>query len=228
MRRLIRDISSVLIISGALLLIDAGATLLWQEPVTALIAVIERSQVNKQFLSYSSHPLTRLDQHVLIGLPSARSKIAFLARKEQREIATGDAIGTIAIPSIGVNDNIIQGTDTASLQRGPGHYPETSFPGLGQTVAIAGHRTTYLAPFRNINTLVHGDKIVVNMPYGRFTYVVQYHKIVLPTDIGVIDNVGYERLVLSACNPLYSAAQRVIVFARLQHVQPLGAALNSA
>ncbi len=65
------------------------------------------------------------------------------------------------------------------------------------------------------------------MPYGRFTYVVQYHKIVLPTDIGVIDNVGYERLVLSACNPLYSAAQRIIVFARLQHVQPLGAALNS-
>jgi len=226
MRRLIRDISSVLIISGGLLLLDAGATLLWQEPVTALIAVIERSQVNKQFLSYRSDPLTRLDQHVLVGLPSARSKIEFLARKEQREVGTGDAIGTIQIPSIGVNDNVIQGTDTASLQRGPGHYPETAFPGLGQTVAIAGHRTTYLAPFRNINTLVHGDKIVLSMPYGRFTYVVQYHKIVLPTDIGVIDNVRYERLVLSACNPLYSAAQRVIVFARLAHVQPLGAALN--
>jgi sortase A len=228
MRRLIRDISSVLIISGALLLIDAGATLLWQEPVTALIAVIERSQVNKQFLSYSNHSLSRLDQHVLIGLPSSHSKIAFLARREQREVGTGDAIGTIQIPSIGVNDTIIQGTDTASLQRGPGHYPETAFPGLGQTVAIAGHRTTYLAPFRNINTLVHGDKIMLNMPYGRFTYVVQYDKIVLPTDIGVINNKGYERLVLSACNPLYSAAQRIIVFARLQHVQPLGAALNSA
>jgi sortase A len=228
MRRLIRDISSVLIISGALLLIDAGATLLWQEPVTALIAVIERSQVNKQFLSYSNHSLSRLDQHVLIGLPSSRSKIAFLARKEQREVGTGDAIGTIQIPAIGVNDTIIQGTDTASLQRGPGHYPETAFPGLGQTVAIAGHRTTYLAPFRNINTLVHGDKIMLNMPYGRFTYVVQYDKIVLPTDIAVINNKGYERLVLSACNPLYSAAQRIIVFARLQHVQPLGAALNSA
>jgi sortase A len=228
MRRLIRDISSVLIISGGLLLLDAGATLLWQEPVTALIAVIERSQVNKQFLNYRSDPLTRLDQHVLVGLPSARSKIEFLARKEQRDVGTGDAIGTIQIPSIGVNDSIIQGTDTASLQRGPGHYPETAFPGLGQTVAIAGHRTTYLAPFRNVNTLVHGDKIVLNMPYGRFTYVVQYDKIVPPTDIGVIDNVGYERLVLSACNPLYSAAQRIIVFARLAHVQPLGAALNPA
>jgi sortase A len=228
MRRLIRDISSVLIISGGLLLLDAGATLLWQEPVTALVAVIERSQVNKQFLSYDSHPLTRLDQHVLVRLPSEHSRIAFLARKEEGEVSAGDAIGTIQISAIGVNDNIIQGTDTANLERGPGHYPETSFPGLGQTVAIAGHRTTYLAPFRNINTLSHGDKIVLNMPYGRFTYVVEYQKIVVPTDLGVIDNEGYDRLVLSACNPLYSAAQRIIVFARLAHVQPLGAALNPA
>ena len=58
------------------------------------------------------------------------------------------------------------------------------------------------------------------MPYARFTYVVQYHKIVLPTALWVTNNVGYERLVLSACNPLYSAAQRIIVFARLQEVQP--------
>ena len=62
------------------------------------------------------------------------------------------------------------------------------------------------------------------MPYGRFTYVVQYHRIVAPTDIGVTRNVGYERLVLSACNPLYSAAQRIIVFARLKAVKPLGPA----
>jgi sortase A len=228
MRRLIRDISSVLIISGGLLLVDAGATVLWQEPITALVAVIERSQVNKQFLTYSSHPLTQLDQHVLVGLPSEHSRIAFLARKEEREVSAGDAIGTIQIPAIGVNNNIIQGTDTANLQRGPGHYPETSFPGLGQTVAIAGHRTTYLAPFRNINTLSHGDKIMLNMPYGRFTYVVQYDRIVQPTDVAVINNKNYERLVLSACNPLYSAAQRIIVFARLARVQPLGAALNRA
>jgi len=228
MRRLIRDISSVLIISGLLLLVDAGVTLIWQEPVTAVIAVIERSNVNTQFLNYHSDPLTALDQHVLRTLGSSDSRIAFLARKEQRQVSSGDAIGTIEIASIGVDDNIIQGTDTANLQRGPGHYPSTSFPGLGQTVAIAGHRTTYLAPFRNINTLVKGNKIVVTMPYGRFTYVVQYHQIVAPTALWVINNVGYDRLVLSACNPLYSAAQRIIVFARLQHVEPLGAALNAA
>jgi sortase A len=228
MRRLIRDVSSVLIISGLLLLLDAGVTLLWQEPVTAVIGLIQRSQIDKRFLSYASAPLPPVDQQALASFNSTQQRIEFLARREQAQVAAGDAIGTIQIGAIGINDNIVQGTDTSSLEKGPGHYPQTGLPGLGQTVAIAGHRTTYLAPFRNINTLVPGDKIVVNMPYARFTYVVQYHRIVLPTALWVIDNVGYERLVLSACNPLYSAAQRIIVFARLQEEQPLGAALGAA
>jgi sortase A len=95
---------------------------------------------------------------------------------------------------------------------------------MGQTVAVAGHRTTYLAPFRRINELAPGDRIVVTMPYGRFVYRVEYHRIVLPTALWVTHNLGYDRLVLSACNPLYSAAQRIIVFARLQSVRPRGPA----
>ena len=228
MRRVIRDISSVLIISGLLLVLDAGVTLVWQEPVTAAIGLIMRTQINQRFLSYRSAPLTLIDKHALVNLPLQRQRIAYLARREERQLATGDAAGRIAIGKIDASYDIIQGTDTASLEKGPGHYPGTSLPGLGQTVAIAGHRTTYLAPFRNINALAPGDKIVLTMPYGRFTYVVQDHKIVLPTAVWVIDNVGYDRLVLSACNPLYSAAQRIIVFARLKSVQPLGAARSTA
>ncbi len=91
-------------------------------------------------------------------------------------------------------------------------------------MAIAGHRTTYLAPFRHIDALKPGDRILVKMPYAQFTYTVQYHRIVPPTALWVTKNVGYDRLVLSACNPLYSAAQRIIVFARLSNVVPLGAA----
>ena len=132
------------------------------------------------------------------------------------------------MPKIGASFDIVQGTDAASLEKGPGHYPETSLPGLGQTVAIAGHRTTYLAPFRHIDALKPGDQIDVKMPYANFTYTVQYHKIVLPTALWVINNVGYDRLVLSACNPLYSAAQRIIVFAKMTHFQPLGAARAKA
>ena len=221
--RLIRDVSTVLIISGLLLVIDAGVTILWQEPVTAVIALIKRSQIDKRYLSYHSAPLSPLDQHALGDLSTMQQRIRYLARREQRQVATGDAIGRITIKKIGASYEVIQGTDTQSLEKGPGHYPQTAFPGLGQTVGIAGHRTTYLAPFRHIDALKPGDRIVLTMPYARFTYVVQYHKIVLPRALWVIRNVGYERLVLSACNPLYSAAQRIIVFARLQGVLPTGA-----
>jgi sortase A len=221
---LVRDISSVLMISGLLLVLDAGLTLVWQEPVTAVIGLIQRSQINKQYLSFQTAPLTPVERHVIVTLPKPVDRIAYLARREQHQVATGDAIGHISIPKIGASYDVVQGTDEASLEKGPGHYPGTAFPGLGQTVAIAGHRTTYLAPFRHLDALKEGDRIVVKMPYGLFTYVIQYRQIVLPTALWVTHNVGYERLVLSACNPLYSAAQRIIIFARLKSVTPLGPA----
>jgi sortase A len=223
-RRLVRDISSVLMISGLLLVIDAGLTLVWQEPVTAVIGLIQRSQINKQYLSFQTAPLTPVEQHVIVALPKPVDRIAYLARREQHQVGTGDAIGRISIQKIGASYDVVQGTDESSLEKGPGHYPATAFPGLGQTVAIAGHRTTYLAPFRHLDALKPGDRIVVKMPYGLFTYAVQYRKIVLPTALWITRNVGYERLVLSACNPLYSAAQRIIIFARLESVKPLGPA----
>jgi sortase A len=224
LRRLVRDISSVLMISGLLLVLDAGATLVWQEPVTAVIALIKRSEIDKQYLSFQTAPLTPVERHALVKLPDYSQRIAYLARREQHQVATGDAIGHISIPKIGASYDVVQGTDEASLEKGPGHYPDTAFPGLGQTVAIAGHRTTYLAPFRHLDALGPGDRIVLRMPYAVFTYTVQYHQIVLPTALWITHNVGYERLVLSACNPLYSAAQRIIIFARLKSVTPLGPA----
>ena len=224
LRRLVRDISSVLIISGVLLVLDAAVTLVWQEPVTAVIALVKRSQIDQQYLSYTKTPLAPAQAHALTDLPTLQDRLAFLARSEQHEVANGDAIGRITIPKIGASYITVQGTDTADLEKGPGHYPGTAFPGLGQTVAIAGHRTTYLAPFRHVDSLRPGDKIMLRMPYGLFTYAVQYTKIVKPTALWVTQNVGYDRLVLSACNPLYSAAQRIIIFARLKSVTPLGPA----
>jgi sortase A len=223
--RLLRDISSVLILSGLLLVLDAGVTVLWQEPVTALIGVIERAGVDTSYLNYKRTPLSQLDQQALAGLTATSKRIAYLARLERRRAPTGAAIGKIQISRIGASFNVIQGTDTTSLEKGPGHYPATAFPGLDQTVAIAGHRTTYLAPFRHVDSLRPNDRIVLTMPYARFTYVVQKTQIVVPTALWVTHNVGYERLVLSACHPLYSASHRIIVFARLFEVEPLGAAL---
>jgi sortase A len=216
LRRFVRDVSSVLIISGLLLIADAAVTLIWQEPITAVVAMIRQGEVNKRFLSFRTAPLSAVETHALKALPDDRARIRFLARREQRQIHRGDAIGRLVIPRIGVHYDVVQGDDDLSLQKGPGHYPDTAFPGLGRTVAIAGHRTTYLAPFRHIDVLKPGDQIVLEMPYARFTYVVQFHRIVAPTALWVTHDVGYERLVLSACNPLYSAAQRIIVFARLR------------
>ena len=227
-RRLIRDVSSVLIISGVLMLIDAGLTLVWQEPVTAVIGLIRQGQIDKRYLSFRTVPLDGLESHAVAALTNIHDKIAALARIEAREVPPGAAIGRILINKIGVSYDIVQGTDTSSLEKGPGHYPTTAFPGLGQTVAIAGHRTTYLAPFRRLNDLDPGDRIELQMPYANFTYVVQYQKVVVPNAWWITDNVGYERLVLSACNPLYSAAQRIVVFARLSEVTPTPAALSGA
>jgi sortase A len=224
MRRALRAISTVLIVAGVLMISDAGITLAWQEPVSALLARIEQNKLSGQLDKIEEAPATRVQRRVLAALETDRRKVAFLAREARRKAQEGDPIGRIAIPKIGADFVVVQGTDSASLRKGPGHYPSTTFPGLPGTVAIAGHRTTYLAPFRKVDELKRGDKIVLTMPYGRFAYDVQRTQIVQPTALWVTRDVGYQRLVLSACHPLYSAAQRIIVFARLSGVTPLGAA----
>ncbi len=125
-------------------------------------------------------------------------------------------MGRIVIPRIGASFVVVKGTDTAALESGPGIYSETSFPGVGGTTAIAGHRTTYLAPFRHVDALRRGNRILLNMPYAHFTYTVTGERVVAPTDVrAAVGKVGYSRLVLSACTPLFSAAKRLLVFARL-------------
>ena len=111
-------------------------------------------------------------------------------------------------------------TAAETLRKGPAHYPDTALPGQGGTVAVAGHRTTYLAPFRSIDELRRGQPIVVTMPYGRFTYRVERARIVEPTALWVTRRAAHERLVLTACHPLYSAEQRIVVFARLTQSEP--------
>jgi sortase A len=224
MRRALRAFSTVLIVAGALLIADAAITLAWQEPFSAVLARIQQDKLSGQLKQIERAGPTQAQRRALRTLPSDRKRIAFLARVTRSRAQTGAPIGRIRIAKIGADFVVVQGTDSASLRKGPGHYPATTFPGLSGTVAIAGHRTTYLAPFRNVDQLKHGDPIVLDMPYGRFTYAVQETRIVSPDALWVTHDVGYDRLVLSACHPLYSAAKRIIVFARLRSVEPLGAA----
>jgi len=224
-RRLLRWLSSALIVLGGLALLDAGVTLVWQEPFSALYARIQQSRLSDTLSSVEHAPPTLLEEGRLALLPDPRGRVAFLARELERRAAAGSAVGRIRIPTIGASFVVVKGTSTSDLESGPGIYSDTSFPGVPGTTAIAGHRTTYLAPFRHIDALRRGDQIVLDMPYARLTYTVVGQRVVDPTDVGAaVDRVGYSRLVLSACTPLFSAARRLLVFARLSEVEPLRAA----
>lgn len=225
-RRVLRAISTVLIVVGLLMIADAGVTLAWQEPISALLARIEQNKLSGRLGRIERAAPTPVERRVLAALATQQRRIAFLARETRRTARAGDPIGRIDIPKIGADFVVVQGTDAASLRKGPGHYPQTTFPGLGGTVAIAGHRTTYLAPFHDVNELKPGDRIVLTMPYARFDYAVQRVRIVSPNALWIERDVGYERLVLSACHPLYSASHRIVVFARLRRATARGAALR--
>ena len=222
---MLRALSTVLIISGVLMLSDAALTVAWQEPVSAVYARIVQGRLGDDLRKLELAKPSARDLAALRSLENARTRMAFLARSLRRTADRGEAVGRIRIARIGASFVVVKGTDAASLRKGPGIYDEAPFPGAPGTVAIAGHRTTYLAPFRRIDKLQPGDEISVEMPYGRFTYRVQQRKIVAPTTVSVVKRVSYDRLVLSACHPLYSADKRVVVFARFVRAQARGAAL---
>jgi len=221
-RRVIRVLSTVLIIAGGLLLLDAGLTVVWQEPVSAVYGRINQGKLGGQLEKLEAAPVPPLERRALKALPDDDKKLAFLARSLKRRAKGGEAVGRINIPRIGAHYVVVDGTDANDLRKGPGLYEQTPFPGAGGTTAIAGHRTTYGAPFRHVDQLKKGNRIIVTMPYGRFTYTVERLQIVKPTALWVIQRVSYDRLVLSACHPLYSAAKRIIVFARLTDAEPRG------
>jgi sortase A len=209
-----RFVAAVLITSGILLLVDAAVTVAWQEPISALIADREQADLRGQLKLLER--LSASDQRALTSLrDDTPRQLAALAAKASGRARSGHALGRLQMPTLRRSYVFVQGTSGGSLRRGPGHYSGTPLPGEPGTVAIAGHRTTYLAPFRTIDQLQPGDPLVLEMPYGVFTYRVQETRIVKPSAVWVTRSTGYPRLVLTACHPLYSAANRIVVFAKL-------------
>jgi sortase A len=220
-RTLLRQVSTILILAGLLLLADVGLTLVWQEPVSALYADWRQDALADDLEELREPDLSPGERKALERLPLDKDRAAFLARALNRRTDAGDPLGRIHIPEVDIDKVIVEGTDGGSLRKGPGHYPETPLPGIRGTVAIAGHRTTYGAPFRDLDKLEVGDTIDVEMPYGHFIYRVQRVQIVDPSATWVTRRVGYDRLVLTACHPKYSAAQRIVIFARLERAEKL-------
>ncbi|MGV3757941.1 MAG: class E sortase [Actinomycetota bacterium] len=137
-------------------------------------------------------------------------------------VPDGEATARIVIPEIGVDKIVVEGVSLRVLKKGPGHFPETPLPGQEGNAAIAGHRTTYGAPFNRIDELEPGDEITVETVQGEFRYLVSEQLIVSPTQVDVLEDKGDDRLTLIACHPKYSARQRIVVVAQLApEVEPL-------
>ena len=127
----------------------------------------------------------------------------------------GEAIAQIVAPVMGLDSIVVSGTTVSDLRKGPGHYTDSAALCSTGNAAIAGHRTTYGAPFGDIANLKFGDEIRVNTPYGNCIYTVTERFIVEPSDTWVVKDQGDNRLTLTSCHPKYSAAQRYIVVAKL-------------
>ncbi|MBN2169527.1 MAG: class E sortase [Actinobacteria bacterium] len=127
-------------------------------------------------------------------------------------------VAHLTIPKIDVDYIVVDldgMDDQDNLKRGPGHVPGTAYPGVTGNVVIAGHRTTYGAPFRNIDKLEAGDKIIIETLDGKFVYEVTEQLKVDPSDISVLNQEGKPRVTLSACDPPYGASKRLIVIGDL-------------
>jgi sortase A len=127
----------------------------------------------------------------------------------------GKAVAVIRIPKIGVTRTVVEGVTVDELKRGVGHYPTSPLPGQKGNVSMAGHRTTYGQPFHNVDKLDKGDRIEFTTVQGDFVYEVESLEIVKPSDTQILDDKGDNRLTLIACHPKYSAAERIIVHAKL-------------
>jgi sortase A len=219
------------LVSGLGVLVLAWlAFTMWQgDPFTSLYTTYEQHQLASQLTSTEN----RWAKSKAFSISAASRRATASARQLElaertkleavayaSSLKDGDALGRIIIPRFGLNMVVVQGTTTSDLERGPGHYDAasgetTSLPGMGGVIGIAGHRTTFLHPFRHIDELKIGDKITVVMPYGTFRYTVERHEIVSSTDWSILKHQPFEELVLSACHPLYSASHRYVIFARL-------------
>jgi sortase A len=223
MRRTGRVASLGLLAAGALALVWVVIVWQWQDPFTALYTTWQQhrlqAQLHRELHAYEPRPGAG---RVLVSSRAEAREIRSAAARLRRSAGTGQAIGRIVVPRLGLNMILVNGTDDASLRRGPGRDLRTYMPGQNRLVYVAGHRTTYLAPFSHIDAIRPGDPVTLEMPYGTFRYRAVRHVIVPADDLAVLRSPKHELLALQACNPRFFATQRYIVYARLVAVDLRG------
>ncbi|HEX2135911.1 MAG TPA: sortase [Microvirga sp.] len=220
--RLLRALPFVLLVIGGLLLVEGAVTVLWKEPFSALLTAQSQGELGDK--------LRQMEEQAAAEEAQNRRQLARYQHRRavqvNRSTSPGEPLGRLRIPKLDLSKVVVQSTAESSLTKGPAHYTETPLPGQrgNWTVGIAGHRTTYDAPFRRINELKRGNKIIFTLPYGRFTYEVSKTRIVDAGYLKAFVPQGKKMIVLTACHPLYSAAQRILVYGTLTKAEPRGAA----
>jgi sortase A len=218
-RRLARLAGSLLVAAGVLTIAWCLVVWQWQDPATAVYTWWQQRELDS---TYSS----AVDDFRLPVLPAPsqgpavrhRIPVTTVAREYRAGLDVGAPVGRLHVPRLGLDVVIVNGTDESSLRKGPGRDLRTFMPGEHQLVYVAGHRTTFGAPFADIDAMRPGDRITVDVPYGAFRYRVTGHSIVEDTDLSVLRSHGREQLALQACHPRFFATQRYIVWASLEHV----------
>lgn len=219
MRRFARILGIALAAIGVLTLAWVIVVWQWQDPFTGLYTRWEQHKLAQQL----QHEFATQPGPKFVGNESLAAEVRAieLAAARFRHASTGgQAIGRIIIPRLGLNMVLVNGTDETSLERGPGRDLRSYMPGQNRLVYIAGHRTTFLAPFAEINEIQPGDRIWLEMPYGRFVYRAFRHVIVPADDLAVLRSPRHELLALQACHPRFFATHRYIVYAHLVDVSP--------
>ena len=240
MRQTARVAGTFLLGAGVLMLIWAVIVWRWQDPLTALYATAQQHRLaasfDQRFATYrpivrpkptkpGTHPRTPVRARPVTTLASLRRERALVrteARRYRKSLHVGDALGRIVVPRLGLKSIVVTGTDHDSLTKGPGWYTGTFLPGEGQLVYIAGHRTTYLAPFAHIEQLRPGDTVPLELPYATIVYRVVSHVIVPANDVARLKSHGIEEVALQACHPRFFATHRYIVYARPTQLIPRG------
>jgi sortase A len=231
-RQTLRIAGTFLLGAGVLTLAWVALVWRWQDPFTALYATYQQHRLaatyEQRVAAYKplrlpdSKPSTTPRRTKPDRERAERRLMAEEAKRYRLSLREGDPIGRIKVPRMGINSVLVAGTDSDTLTKGPGWYRGTFLPGEGQLIYIAGHRTTYLAPFAHIESMRPGDLVAIEVPYGTFTYRVTGHRIVPADDVDRLRSDGREVVALQACHPRFFATQRYIVYARPVKVVPRG------
>jgi sortase A len=187
----------------------------WQDPFTALYTKWQQHDLRAQYAHIAEQWRARPSEGSSHG---ARATVAREAADYRRGTRAGEAIGKIIVGRLGLHMILVDGTDETSLEKGPGRDLRTYMPGEDRLVYIAGHRTTYLAPFAHIDDIRRGDYIRLELPYATFVYRAFRHEIVQADAMWMLRSPHHELLRLQACHPRFFATHRYIVDARLVHV----------